>query len=134
MKHKKHNLPPEDRVRVKPIRRGKNRLHYAAMLKVLTIVHWDLVVAEGPTVVATAIKQALEFGKEWYRQEPKADASLIDYCEFVVSAAKDEKVINDVEFQLWFSNPKDDARLIEFRRGFLSEKRLHAKKRRGKKG
>jgi hypothetical protein len=126
-RRRKNGLPAADRVNVKPIRRGKNRLRRAVALKVVTIIHWDLVVDEGKAVVLTALDQARELGKVWFNLAPNGDAGLVDWCEFVVSAAKDEKVINEIEWKLWFSNPKDDPRLLEFRRGFLEAKKLGAK-------
>ena len=116
-------LPREDYVKVKPIRRGKKQLRTAAILKALSIIHWDLVVAEGPSVVELALERANYHGYRWHVLTPRGDGSLVDYCEFVIAAARREKVINDVEYALWLSNPCDDPRLIEFRRGFIAAKK-----------
>jgi hypothetical protein len=125
----RRSLPPDDYVRVKPLKRTREQLRVAVVLKILTIVHWDLVLAEGPTVVEEALQQARFHGRGWEEMTPKGDGGLVDYCEYVVSAAKIVKVINEVEFQLWFSNPADDPRLLEFRRGFLEAKKERRRKR-----
>jgi len=122
-----------DHVEIKPIKRGKKQLRNAAILKTLSLIHWDLVVAEGPRVVLTALWHAREHGLYWYALTPKGDGGLVDYCEFVVAAANHVKVINDVEWKLWFSNPPDDPRLIEFKRGFLEAKKEAEKAKREKK-
>jgi hypothetical protein len=121
MKRRKR-LPPEDRVKVKKIRRNQVDLDEAVALQILTLIHWELVLVAGRDVVEEALSQALDYGRWWYKIAPNGDGGLVDYCEFVVSAAKDRKVINDVEFRLWFSNPKDDPRLLQFRRGFAKAK------------
>ena len=122
MKHPE--LPPEDRVKVKRNRfRGKSQIKNAAILKALSLIHWDLVVEGGSALVKLAIDEAREHGRYWYSTTPRGDGGLVDYCEYVVSAAKHIKIINDVEWKLWFSNPKDDPRLLEFRRGFLESKK-----------
>jgi len=130
---KRHKLSPLDYVKVKPVRRGPRRLERDVTLKILTLIHWDLVVEKGRKVVKEALEQAREHGRWWGKSTPKGDGSLVDYCEFVVWAAKKDKVINDVEWKLWFSNPKDDPRLLEFRRGFLEGKREHEREKAEKK-
>ena len=112
-----------DYVKVRPVRRSKRRLKNCKIIRLLSIIHWDLVVAEGPGAVKQALHQARFHGQGWYNEAPKGDGNLVDYCEYVVSCAKRLKVINDVEWKLWFSNPKDDPRLLEFRRGFLEAKK-----------
>jgi len=132
VKHRK--LPPQDYVKVKRVRRGKRQLKCAVILKILSLIHWDLVVDGGPGVVREALLRAREHGRYWHSLTPKGDGGLVDYCEYVVAAAKYVEVINDIEWQLWFSNPKDDPRLIEFRRGFLEAKKEKEAERQVKKG
>ncbi len=117
-----------DYVDVKPIKRKGKALDHAVTLKILTLIHWELVVEKGPVMVKEALEQAKEHGLYWYSITPKGDGSLVDYCEYVVHAAKHIKIINDIEWKLWFSNPHDDPRLIEFRRGFLEAKKEAEKK------
>jgi hypothetical protein len=121
-----------DYVKVKPIRRGKRRLKNCKILRLLSVIHWDLVVSEGPGAVKKALHEARYHGEYWHGLTPKGDGGLVDYCEYVVSAAKRVKVINDIEWKLWFSNPKDDPRLLEFKRGFLKAKKEAKEEKRAK--
>lgn len=126
----KKRLPPEDRVRVRRVKRSKFQIKAARLLE-LMVRHWDLLSHEEQEVARYHAKTVGEFHAEHYPR--KRECWRSDYVATVVDDAWRRKVMNDVEYELWKSWRQDDPRIVSFQLGFRDFRKARAAKKNGSK-
>lgn len=107
-------LPPEDRVNVKRIRRNRTQLGEAKLAELL-VRQYDLLSSDERHAAATAARMC---GEAYAEVHPFASIGFEHYLKCVVMDGFKKKVMNDVDYALWSFAPRDDARVLEFCRGF----------------
>jgi hypothetical protein len=109
-----NNLPPDDRVKVTKIRRSKSQLGQAKFAELL-VRQYDLLSTEEKHAAAIAARLV---GEDYAQDHPHASVGFEHYLKVCVQDGLLLKVMNDVDYALWSFAPRDDARVLEFCRGF----------------